>query len=61
MLAGVISALGLEAELVRFIDGLPPVQSLSIVQGASACVMLIGDVVYFFATRAILTKRLNLA
>ena len=61
VLAGVVSALGLEAELVRFIDGLPPVQSLSIVQGASACVMLIGDVVYFFATRAILTKRLNLA
>lgn len=61
LLAGIILALGLEAELVVWIDGLPAIRSLGIVQAGSACVMAIGDVVYFFLTRAILTKRLNLA
>lgn len=61
LLAGVISALGLGEELVVWIDGLPAIRSLGIVQAGSACVSLIGAVIYFFLTRAILTKRLNLA
>ncbi len=61
LLACVISMLGLAPKLVRLINSLSAVQVLDLTQGVLTCVFLIGDAVYFFLTRAILTRRLNLA
>lgn len=57
----IAAALGILQTAQAFFENLPPFTVLCISLGVSSCVLLAGDVIYFFATRRILTKQLNLA
>ena len=60
--SGAITAsLGVLQTAQAFVNSLPPFTVACVFMGASSCVLLIGDVVYFLVTRALLTKQLNLA
>lgn len=55
------ASLGVLQTVQAYVNSLPPFTAACIFMGASSCVLLIGDVVYFLVTRALLTKQLNLA
>lgn len=55
------ASLGILQAAQSYVNSLPPFTAVCIFMGASACVLLIGDVIYFLVTRALLTKQLNLA
>lgn len=59
--AALTASLGVLQTLVDHISSLPPFNVVCIAMGVSSCILLIGSAIYFSATRAILTKRLNLA
>lgn len=54
-------SLGVLQTAQAYVNSLPPFTAACIFMGTSSCVLLIGDVIYFFVTRALLTKQLNLA
>ena len=55
------ASLGVLQTAQAYVSSLPPFTVACIFMGASSCVLLIGDVIYFFVTRALLTKQPNLA
>lgn len=57
----VTASLGILQTAQAFVDSLPPFTVACIFMGVSSGVLLAGDVIYFFITRALLTKKLNLA
>ena len=57
----VTASLGVLQTAQAYVNSLPPFTVACIFMGISSCVLLIGDVIYFFVTRTLLTKQLNLA
>lgn len=57
----ITASLGVLQTVQAFVNSLPSFAVMCIFMGASSCVLLIGNVIYFFVTRALLTKQLNLA